>query len=83
MENNKTLVKLIDVNEFKGDLKKIEEYCDFIGKTLFKLSKKENIYLEDIEKCIDRADRIRSYAIYKLSGDDHLAFTSFVFDDMD
>lgn len=81
MENDRKLVKLIEVNEFKDDLKKIEEYCDFISKTLFKLSKKESVYLEDIKKCIDRADRIRSYASFKASGDDHLAFTSFVFDE--
>ncbi len=81
MKENEEIVKLVDVKELDNDMKKIEEYCKFIDKTLRKLSIKEEIYLKDLEKCIDRVDRIRSYAIYKLSGNDHLALTSFLYDE--
>ena len=81
MEKNNELVKLITVKEFKEDMEIIEGYCDFVGKTLFKLSKKESIYMDDLKKCMDRVDRIRSYAVGKAKEDETLTLTSFLFDE--
>lgn len=79
-EEKKTPVKLLDTDSFKADMEKVEKYCTDINKTLFKLSKKETIYLEDLEDCIEKIDKIRRYALHKRQGDDVQAGVQFLFD---
>lgn len=82
MKDDKTLVKLIDVEEFKRDMKTIEKYCDFIDTTLRKLSQKESVYLKDLNKCIERINNIKRYALFKSDGNDIMASVSFLYDEM-
>ena len=82
MEDDKTLVRLVDIEDLKEEMQTIGKYCDFIDETLRKLSRKEKIYLHDLKKCIERIERIRTYAVSKANGDDLQAKMSFVFDEM-
>ena len=79
MKNDGKIVKLIEVEEFRKEMKTVEEYCEFISKTLSSISKKEELNSNDIEECIEKVDMIRTYAVAKANGDEFQASMSFIF----
>ncbi|WP_373205908.1 hypothetical protein [Clostridium tertium] len=81
MEEKEKIVQLIEIEEFQKDMKKIEEYCKFIEKTLRTISKMERLNSLDIEKSIEQIDMIKSYVSAKAKGDELKAKMSFIFGD--
>lgn len=79
-EKKKTTVKLIKTESFKEDMEKIQRYCESVHDTLWKLSKYETVYLEDLKDCIEKIDKIRRYALHKHKGDEVQAKVQFLFD---
>lgn len=82
MKNKGNIVKLIEVKEFEEDMKIIEKYCEFISETLRTISRMEELNSNDIDKCIEKIDSIKTYAMAKVNGNDLQAKMSFIFDDI-
>ncbi|MDU7148262.1 MAG: hypothetical protein E6300_07210 [Clostridium sp.] len=79
MKKDGKIVKLIEVEEFKEEMKIVEEYCKFVRKTLRTISKMEQLNSNDIDECIEKIDSIETYAHAKANGDELKAKMSFIF----